>query len=265
MADLPVGDLAEVLHALLSTASPGLFAGTPPVVTLALANESLEFSANPKDNPSCVRRESRRESLALDPQHPLGPYRLSTPPAGHRVVRLLVGDAVALTFDENEVDWSSESAGQSFALTPRRHRIRSDATHIQVVYGANAATETLLGACTTTVLLSGAAAGVHRARDLTLAVVTLDSDQLIANVRTTSQEGNYTTTQRITDLALTGVESTSGLNDTETCRLTMRLNIQLELRRALREGEGAPIIRIATPAATGSGPVVIEPELDNSN
>lgn len=247
MTDLASGDLGDVLQALLGEASEELFDGAPPAVAVAVSEESLGLGAGARDDPVGPRRESRRESMALDPQQVLGPYRLGTPPApGHRVVRILVGDAVVFTLNDEEVDWNVGPDQQSFLLRPRAYRSLVGATHVQVAYGVDAVATMLLGAGTATVSLSGSRPLVRRARALALAVLTLDADRLLAGVHVVAEEGDYTTSQRLTALAVTGVQTLSADGDLAICRLALDLTVQVEVRRALREGEGTPITRIST-------------------
>lgn len=261
--DLPVGDLAAVLRGLLAAASPDLFGGATPAVTLALADESTIFGSAPHNDPFAPRRESRREDFPFHPQQPHGPYRLGTPPAaGPRVVRLVVNEAVAATLHDDEVDWSVAPDGQSFALTPRPHRKFAGITGVQVVYGVNAVSATLLGTSKATVSLSGGDDQVHHAADLALAVLTLNADRLLTNVRTEVHLGDYTTARRITSISLASIQTVVTGNDQATCRLTLALSVKEEVRRALREFEGGPIVRIITPGRPVTGPVTIDPAID---
>ena len=261
--DLPAGDLADVLRGLLAAASPDLFGGATPAVSVALTDESTAFGSAPQDDPFGPRRESRREDFPLDPRHAPGPYRLAMPPAaGPRVVRLVVNEAVAATLHDDEVDWTVQPDGQSFLLTPRSHRTMTGITGVQVVYGVDAVTATLLGSGKATLSLSGADDDVSQAADLALAVLALDADRLLTNVRTEVHLGNYTTARRITSVSLSSVQTAVTGQDRATCRLALALSVKAEVRRALRESEGAPIVRILTPGRPVHGPVSIDPEVD---
>jgi hypothetical protein len=262
MADLQSGDLTDVLVALLVDASAELFGGASPAVTATVSNESLAFGTSPRNGPVGARRENRSESVALDPPHLLGPYRLSTSPApGRRIVRVLVGDAIAFTLHDDEVAWAPADP-DSFTLTPRPHRSLAGATHVRVDYGVDAVTAVLLGTGRAVVTLAGPPPLVERARDLALAALTLDADRLLDSVRVNRQEGDYATSRRLTEVSLAGIETAVTSDTAATSRLTLDLAVTLEVRRALREGEGTPIIRIATPGAAGTLAVAVEPEVN---
>jgi len=260
MADLPTGELIDVLGAALAAASPELFGGSPRV-TLSVAADTLLLAEAAPGTSGGVHRESRSERLDLDPQHPDGPYRTTVAPAaGPRLVRALVGDAVAFSFHDDEVAWSP-SDPQSFTLAPPPNRSLADLTGLQVVYAVNAVSAATAGEGKVTLALTGAPPDVYRARDLALALLALEADALLAHVQTTRREGDYTITQRATGLTVVSVELASPSADALVCSLVVGLQRQVEVERALRDGEGAPISRILTPGATGTGPVIVDPAL----
>ncbi|MGZ4435346.1 MAG: hypothetical protein ACXVW7_17235 [Trebonia sp.] len=260
MADLPTGELIDVLGAALAAASAELFGGSPARVTLSVVADTL-LLAEAAPGAGGVRRESQSERLDLDPQHPNGPYRTAFVPApGARLVRALVGDAVAFSFRDDEVAWSP-SEPQSFTLTPRPNRLLAGVTGLRVMYAVNAVSATTAGLGKVTLALAGASSDVYRARDLALAVLALEADVLLAHVETTRREGDYTTTQRATGLTVVSVELMESAADALSCRLVVDLQREVKAERALRDGEGTPISRILSPGATGTGPVIVAPVL----
>jgi len=260
MADLPTGELIEVLGAALAAASPELFGGSPARVVLSVVADTL-LLAGAAPGADGVHRESHSERLDLDPQHPHGPYRIAVAPApGPRLVRALVGDVVAFSFHDDEVAWSP-SEPQSFTLNPRAARSVVDVTGLRVVYAVNAVSAATAGTGKVTLALAGPSSDVYRARDLALAVLALDADVLLAHAQTTRREGDYTITQRATGLTVVSVELAASAADTLECRLVVDLQRQVEVERAMRDGEGTPISRILSPGATGTGPVVVDPAL----
>ncbi len=262
MVDVPSGDLAEVLAALLATASTELFGGATPAVAASVSTESLAFGPGPRPGPAGARRENRAQALPIDPQHPLGPYRLSTPPApGGRVVRVLVSDATAFTLHDDEVAWAADDP-TAFRLTPRPHRSLGGATHVRVQYAVDAVGVVLLGAGQAVITLTGAPDLVGRARDLALAVLTLDADRLLGHVQAGRAEGDYTTGRRLTELSVAGVATDLTSGTAATARLTLDVAVQVEVRRALRDGEGTPIVRIATPGTTSALALAVEPAVE---
>ncbi len=261
MADLQTGEFIDVLAAALAAASPELFGGSPARVTLSVEADTLLLAEAAPGTSGGVHRESRSERLDLDPQHPDGPYLTAVAPApGPRLVRALAGDAVAFSFRDDEVTWSP-SEPRSFTLRPRPARSLADVTGLRVVYAVNAVSAATAGLEKVTLALAGAPPDVYRARDLALAVLALEADDLLAHVQTARREGDYTVTQRATGLAVVSVELAAPAADALVCRLVVDLQRQVEVERALRDGEGTPIARILTPGATGTAPVAITPAL----
>ncbi|TQM61956.1 hypothetical protein [Humibacillus xanthopallidus] len=264
MADLASGDLEDVVVALLVNASAELFGGSPPAVAVSVSRESVTLRNSPPHGPVGVRRESHAESLTFDPEHLEGPYRLQTPPApGGRVVRVLIDDAIAFTLRDEEVSWTPNDLTE-FTLSPRPHRSFAGATSVRVDFGLDAVTVMLLGTGKAVISLTGPPALVERAANLALAVLTLETDQLLALVTTSGDEGDYTTRRRLTELAVVEIELAS-VTDSATvavARMTLELATTFEVRRALREGEGTPIIRVASPGAPGASAVAVEAQVE---
>jgi hypothetical protein len=260
MADLPTGELIDVLGAALAAASPELFGGSPARVTTSVVADTLQL-AEVAPGAGGVHRENRSERLDLDPQHPDGPYLTAVAPApGPRLVRALVGDAVAFSFHDDEVAWSPTEP-QSFTLNPRASRSLVDVTGLRAVYAVNAVSAATAGLGKVTLALAGAPPDTYRARDLALAVLALEADVLIAHVQTTRREGDYTITQRVTGLTVVSVELAASAAGALACRLVVDLKRRVEVERALRDGEGTPISRILSPGATRTGPVAVDPAL----
>jgi len=88
----------------------------------------------------------------------------------------------------------------------------------------------LRGSGQATVSLSGVAARVRRARDLTLAVLATDIDRVVGGVRSSQHEGPYWTTRRLTGVTVTGVE-TLPAGDVATARITLRIEAVLEFEK----------------------------------
>lgn len=94
----------------------------------------------------------------------------------------------------------------------------------------------LTGTGGATLTLSGTVARVRRARDLAMALLLTDADRIVAGARSTVNEGVYTTSQQLTALVVTGVD-THLAGDAATVTITLYLEAVLELSRPLREGE----------------------------
>jgi len=88
----------------------------------------------------------------------------------------------------------------------------------------------LRGSGQATVSLSGVAARVRRARDLTLAVLATDIDRVVGGVRSSQHEGPYWTTRRLTGVTVTGVE-TLPAGDVATARIILRIEAVLEFEK----------------------------------
>ncbi len=101
-----------------------------------------------------------------------------------------------------------------------------------------------------------------RAAHCALAVLTLEADQLLTHVTTSRDEGDYGTTRRLTELSVVGLETVSTSDSAAVASTTLEIAATLEVRRALRESEGTPIIRVATPGAVGTSAVAVEPQVD---
>jgi hypothetical protein len=262
MADLPAGEFADVLRAALAAASPELFGGTPTLVSLSVVADTLCLSEPATGGANGVHRKSRSERLDVDPRRPTGPYRTAVAPApGPRVVRALVGNAAAFTFRDVEVVWSPTEP-QSFTLAPRANRSLTEVTGLRVVYAADAVSAATAYRGRVTLALAGAPSDVYRARDLAIALLALEADTLVAHTQTTRREGDYVTTHQATGLSTVSLDLEASDTDALVCRLAVDLHRQVEVERALRDGEGTPIRRILLARAEpDAGPVAIDSAL----
>lgn len=160
------------------------------------------------------------------------------------VLRALLANASPELFGTVPPAVALTVSGESLAFPVRDHADLADTQRV---------TRTLAGSGHATVSLSGIVARVRRARDLTLALLTTDAERVVAGARSTVHEGGYTTSQQLTALAVTAVE-TQFAGDAATARITLHLEAVIELRRSPREGEGAtpPAVPIAEDLA-GTG------------
>ena len=99
------------------------------------------------------------------------------------------------------------------------------------------------------VSLAGTAARVRRARDLTLALLVTDADRVAAAVRGRTDEGGYSTSHRLTDLAVAAVE-TLPAQDAATVKVSLRFTAVLELAGPRDGAERRATQRTTTTEAT---------------
>ncbi|MFD2082929.1 hypothetical protein SAMN05421678_12927 [Actinopolymorpha cephalotaxi] len=261
---LPTGDLITVLRTLLGSVSPDLFGGTPPAVDIRTATESLTFLTRPRHHEAGPHRQSRTEVLPLDADDPAGPYELEgTAGTGPRTVRLLSNEAVVTVLHPDEVMWDGGSqAGRSFTLSPRRYRTFDVVTHLQVSYGATGVATTMGGRDEVTLELSGLQAPLARARDLLIAVLSLENDRIVSCASVTTVEGDYQTTMGAKALNLKDMSDAPAANGVRTLHVTVTMDVDIDVRRTLRPDEGTPIARIASPGSEGAGAVSVDPLVD---
>lgn len=126
--------------------------------------------------------------------------------------------------------------------------------------GAGRPVSVLTGSGTVEILLAGPESSVLQARDVSIAVLTVEHDRLVAGAASEVAEGAYDVAQRYTALSLASVTTHVEPADVGTasgspasCRLTLRVQIRIEIRRAVH---AIPDVEDATrqPAPAGVTP-----------
>jgi hypothetical protein len=147
------------------------------------------------------------------------------------VLRALLADASPELFGTVPPAVAVSVSGELLEFPVRDHADLADTQRV---------VRTLAGSGQATVSLSGMAARVRRARDLTLALLTTDAERVVASARSTVHEGGYTTSQQLTALAVTAVD-TQLAGDAATARITLHVEAAIELSRPPREGEATTL------------------------
>lgn len=254
------GNLETVLSNLLKTALPGFFGGTPPPVELTIAEDL--FQVDPESADAIAgepRPDDRTDVLSFDPNQPIGPYHLSQSPyPGPRRVRLGLagGDRVALR--EDEVRWDPVNP-QQFTLQLRPTRSLTGVTQILVLYGVTAVfTKLKLKQQISLDLTSTDSAQLDAAEALTIAVITLNRQQIIDTTQILYENGNYGAA-----IAIKTLQLTQGQRIEQSRKLMLQTEVELKATRALAETEGQPIEHIVSPGRTPSGRAIdIQIEVD---
>ena len=255
-----VGNLETVLSNLLKTALPGLFGGTPPPVQLTIAEDL--FQVDPESADAIAgepRPDDRTDVLSFDSNQPIGLYSLSqTPYPGPRRVRLGLagGDRVALR--EDEVRWDPVNP-QQFTLNLRPTRSLTGVTQVLVLYGVTAVfTKLKLKQQVSLELKSSNLEQLNAAEALTIAVITLNRQQIIDTAQMLYEDGNYGAATEIKTLQLT-----QGQRIEQSRKLILQTEVELKATRALAETEGQPIEHIVSPGRpVGSRAIDIQIEVD---
>ena len=170
-----------------------------------------------------------------------------------RLVRLRRDSATVATLGTDEIVW--DPAEPEFRLAPSPHRSFRDVDEVEVIYAVTTVSQRLHGTRSTTLVFSGAGDRVAEARALAAAVVTLDSARLRALSATTYERDGRRSTETIRQIELLSLPAT--VDDRPEIRL--RFQVEIEVGRALRPDEGAPIRRITSPHTAATGPVAVEP------
>lgn len=249
-------EFETVVRDLLAEALPGLFGGTSPVVTAAVRDDGLELTPGEDDGDVEPRSEDRGERLPVDPGAPTGPYELAVRPRGRVLVRLVADGAVVATLRDEEVVWDPDGLPR-FTLAPRPHRDLAAVDEVAVRYSVTAVATTLRGTRSAALVLDGDAQRLAEARALAVSVLSLDAPRLVAETRAVHERDGRSAVETLRGLQVVGLPAA----DT-TREVQLRLLVDLELRRALRDDEGVPITRVLTPGTPLPGPVAVEPRVD---
>lgn len=238
------GKLDEAIKNLLVQALPALLGGNSPAVETSVTGDLFELDPRSADAVAGEPRpDDRTDNLPFSPAQPAGPYTLTqTPDPGPRRVRLTsaLGDRIALT--EAEVIWDADDA-RRFTLNLRADRELAGINGVQALYSVVAVyTKLKFGQSLTVQLQSGDAAKLEQAEALTVAVITLNRQQLIEQGRETFSQGDYGA-----QLEIKSFQFVKGATPSAGARLLhFRAEIELKATRALAETEGRPIQRIRT-------------------
>jgi hypothetical protein len=238
------GRLDEALRALLIEALPTLFVGTPPAVEAAITSDVFALDPGSVDAAASEPRpDDRTDRLPFDPAQPAGPYRLTqTPDPGPRRVYLTsdLGDRIALS--SSEVSFDATDARQ-FVLSLRAERDLQGINGVLVLYSVTAVFAKLkYGQELVLQLQASDSVVLDRAEALTVAVVALNRQRLLAQARETLQAGDYGAEIETRSLQLLrGTAAGANIR-----RLHFTAEMELKATRALAADEGRPIVRIRT-------------------
>lgn len=249
-------DFDTVVRELLAEALPQVFGGDPPAVTVAVRDDGLELTPGDEDGDVGPRSEDRSELLPFDPQAATGPYEVAVRPSGRVIVRLVADGAVVATLRDEEVVWDPGGLAR-FTLAPLPHRDLGDVDELAVRYAVTAVATRLRGTRSVALVLTGDDALLGDARALAVAVLALDAPRLVADTRSVVERDGRSTTETLRALEVMGLPPAD-----DSAEVALRLLVDLELRRALREDEGIPITRVLTPGTQATGPVAVEPRVD---
>jgi hypothetical protein len=256
-------DLPEAIAARLADALPALFGGATPVVRTEVTGDALELVAGTADAAaSDPRPADQRDVLAFDGAHPGGPYELSRSPypGPRRVWLQTAGGNVALS--DQEVRWDATDP-RRFTLAPRPSRDLGAVTGVEVLFGITSVFATLAATRRLELSLATADADAGRlgeALALMLAAVELNRDALVAAAAPTYQGGDYGAQSRLRRLRLVGATAPQPAQRL----VALEADVLLRVDRSLRDDEGTPIARIASPgrAPVAGRPVDVAIEVD---
>jgi hypothetical protein len=240
-----IGNLDEAIRALLQGALPDLLGGASPPVALSVNSGLFELDPSSADSPlTDPRPDDRTDQFPFDPAHPPASFTLTQPPyPGPRRVRLTtsLGDRIAL--QTGEVVWDKTDS-RIFTLNLRPNHDLSGVNGVQVLYAVTAVFTTLKANHSFTVLLqSGDAARLEQSEALALGVLEMSRQSLIDASPATFEDGDYSATVRVKSFKF--VQGSSPAANQR--QFTFQAEVELKAKRALEEGEGAPIERIITP------------------
>ena len=258
------GNLDEALKTLITEALPGLFSGASPEVQLTISGELSEIEKPSVDAfAGEPRPDDRADNFPFDPDNPEGPYLLTQPPySGPRHVRLTTDSGDRISLQENEVIWNRVDS-RVFTLNPQPNRELSGFSGIHVRYGVISIFTQLEALETLTVQLqSSDPVKLEQAEALVVAVIALNRERLVNASPATYEDGGYGAGVEVKSLKL--VKATREADNQRL--LTLQAEIELKATRVLREDEGVPIQRIATPGlpVDAARPIDIDIDIEDA-
>lgn len=232
-----IGNLDTVLRAALLAAL-----GSPPKVALHVLEGPLELVPLRDEAAGEPRPVDTSEQLPISPAAPAGPYRLSGAPLGAaQSVHLRADDGRSMLLRPQEVAWSREDR-RRFELRLAPARDLAGVTQVEVRYSIPAVFTELQATQTLQVQLKAASAlDLATAEVLCLAVIALERGRLAEQVQGSYAGGTYGATVRLKSLSPTMVT----VADKESRLIELRAELTMRVTRALVEGEGALIERVA--------------------
>lgn len=240
-----IGNLDEAIRALLTGALPDLLGGDPPVVSLSIQDGVFLLDPSSAEAPTSEPRpDDRLDDFPFDPEAPPASFTLTQPPyPGPRRVRLTTDQGDRITLQASEVIWDPLD-NREFSLQLLPIHDLEDVTGVQVLYSITAVFTTLKANQTFTVTLqSDDAPNLEQAEALALGVMELNRQALIDQAPVTYEGGDYSAT-----VTVKGYKFTEGSSPASNQRqFSFQAEVELKARRALEEGEGAPITHIRTP------------------
>lgn len=238
------GNLGNAITELLAQELPQLFAGNPPLVTMAFLSGTFAIDPTPLDSQvSEPRPDDRVDDLPFNPANPTGPYTLTQPrlPGPLKVGLItLAGDLLPLASDEVIVDPNDPRIFE-LALGPQRDL--ADVTGVRAAYPvvavyANVPYKLDCGldlACPDPATLT-------KAEDMAIAVLVLNPRQIIIEGSMTEEEGVYGAD--ITVIRLDVQKGDAAAPGKRT--LHLRAEMVMKAARALAPDEGKRILHIVT-------------------
>lgn len=252
--------LGPALQDLLVHALPDLLDGTAPSVGLSVQVEEIHLDGTPPDRAAAEpRAEDRREELPFDPDEPAGPYTLAWPVLpGPRHVWLVTDDGGRDRLGDEEVRWDEEDL-RVFSLELSGSREMSHVRSVAVLARVAVVRVGLTGTRTLVLNLeSNDPEELAAAEVLVVGVLALNRQSLIDRSAAIHEDGDYGMEVRLDALTVLHGDRP----DERTRRLVLRADLELTATRALREDEGQPIERIASPGAPDERPVAVRIGVD---
>lgn len=238
------GNLGNAITELLAHELPYLFAGEPPLVTMAFLPGKFEIVPAPLDSQvSEPRPDDRVDDLPFNPDDPAGPYTLTQPRLPgplHVCLTTLAGDLIPLASNEVIVDPEDDRIFE-LNLTPQRDLagvtgVRAAysvvAVYANVPYNLDCALDLV---CTDPATLT-------KAEDMAIAVLVLNQRQIIVQGGLSEEEGDYGADLTVIKLDVQKGEAGSPGKRT----LHLRAGMVMKAMRALAPDEGKRILHIVT-------------------
>jgi hypothetical protein len=240
-----IGNLDEAIVSLLKDALPHLLGGAAPPVSLSVNSGVFTLDPSSTDSPiTDPRPDDRTDQFPFDPAHPPPSFTLTQPPyPGPRRVRLTTALGDRITLQSSEVTWDKVD-NRVFSLNLRPVHDLSGVNGVQVLYAVTAVFTTLKANHAFTVLLqSDDSTRLEQAEALALGVLELSRQSLIDASPAAFEDGDYSATVRVK--SFTFVQGSGPAANQR--QFSFQAEVELKAKRALAEGEGAPIERIITP------------------
>jgi hypothetical protein len=238
------GNLGNAITELLAQELPHLFAGDPPLVTMAFLPGTFEIDPPSLDSQvSEPRPDDRVDDLPFNSENPAGPYTLTQPRLPgplHVCLTTLAGDCIPLASNEVIVDPGDP---RIFELALRPQRDLAGVTGVQAAYSVVAVYANIAYQldCALDLFCTDPAA-LTEAEDMAIAVLVLNQRQIIIDGSMTEEEGDYGAT--ITVVKLNIHKGDAGSPGQRT--LHFHAEMVMKAMRALAPDEGKRILRIVT-------------------